>query len=175
VSLVPVARVLRAHGVRGELRVKLYNPDSAALQRGVTLVLRPSSGAEQAVTVRAARPARGELIIGLQGVEDRNRAEALRGAELLVRREALPVPEPGSYYVFDLEGCAVVDRDSGQPQGRVAGVDNHGAHDLLRVHQGETEWLLPFVDAYVVDVDLEGRTIHTVGADQLVALATQTK
>lgn len=97
------------------------------------------------------------LLAQLEGVDDRTASEALKGLEVAVDRSKFPEAEEDEYYWDDLIGAEVVNT-AGVLLGRVEGLMETGAHDVLRV-MGERERLIPFVDAYVREVDLEGKRI----------------
>jgi 16S rRNA processing protein RimM len=104
------------------------------------------------------------LVARLAGCEDREAAVALTGAQIAVTRGELPAPEPGEYYWRDLQGLRVVNLQ-GDELGTVSHLLETGAHDVLVV-RGENERLIPFVDAYVVKVDLaRGELVVDWGAD----------
>ena len=105
------------------------------------------------------------LMAGLEGVEDRSAAEALMGLDVAVLREEMPEADEDEYYWDDLIGLDVVNL-AGEALGRVEGLLETGANDVLQVRDGETERLLPFVDAVVKEVDLEaGRLVVDWGLD----------
>lgn len=114
----------------------------------------------EAVEVESVRPHRHEFVARIRGVDDRDRAQALKGLLIAVPRRALPEPEPGrEFYWRDLMGMTVTNAS-----GEVLGVVDHlletGAHDVLVVRGGSREVLIPFVDPFVVDVELEARSIR---------------
>ncbi len=105
------------------------------------------------------------LLACLEGVTDRNGAEALMGLDVAVLREEMPEAEDGEFYWDDLMGLDVVN-EQGQQLGQVAGLLETGANDVLQVRDGETERLIPFVDAVIREVDLEaGRLVVDWGLD----------
>ena len=105
------------------------------------------------------------LMASLEGVDDRNAAEALMGLDVAVLREEMPEAEEDEYYWDDLIGLEVVNL-AGEALGRVEGLLETGANDVLQVRDGETERLIPFVDAVVKEVDLEaGRLLVDWGLD----------
>jgi 16S rRNA processing protein RimM len=112
--------------------------------------------------VRAPGGAAGDSVViaRLDGVTDRNGAEALRGLRLYVSRDALPPAEPDEYYHHDLVGLAVALR-SGERLGTIAAVHNFGAGDLLEVaRDGAESVMVPFTDPIVPIVDLAaGRVV----------------
>lgn len=156
--------VVRAHGVRGAVGVRLHNPASTAL-RSVAEVFLERGGTTQRLRCRQVGGS-GELaLLVLEGVSDRGGAEALRGARVLVERAALPPLEPDQYYYQDLIGCLAED-EQGRPLGEVAEVFSAGASDVLVVRDADSERLIPLVDQWVTEVDLEARRIRVQGADQ---------
>jgi len=109
------------------------------------------------------------LLVSLEGISDRNLAETMQGFEIAVARSDLPPPEEGEYYWDQLTGLEVVNLQN-EVLGRVAGVLETGAHEVLKV-QGElnakpVERLIPFVGALVQSVDLAaGRIVVDWGLD----------
>jgi 16S rRNA processing protein RimM len=97
------------------------------------------------------------LLVSLEGVEDREAAESMRGMEIAIERDALPEPEEGEYYWGQLIGLDVVNL-AGENLGKVTGILETGAHDVLEV-QGDRSRLIPFVGAYVSTVDLDAGRI----------------
>ena len=102
------------------------------------------------------REAKGHLVATLKGIATREEAERLNGVELYVAREKLPETSEDEYYHADLIGLAAVDA-AGEPLGRVIAIHNFGAGDIIEIAppNGAT-MLLPFTNAVVPTVDLEG-------------------
>lgn len=153
---VCVGAIAAAHGIKGEVKIKTFTADplSVASYGPVS----DESGARQfrLSHVRTAGGAAGESVVlaRLEGVTDRNAAEALRGLRLYVPRAALPAPEADEYYHHDLIGLAAV-LISGERLGTVAAVYNFGAGDLLEVSRdGASSVVVPFTNAVVPTVDL---------------------
>src|SRR5262245_9688690 len=104
---VRIARILGAHGLGGELRVRLHGTDPECLGALSTIWL----GA-RAVALLAVVPGRaGECRVRLEGIGDRTAAEAAAGLWLEARSADLPPTQPGEYYLHELVGCAVEDAD----------------------------------------------------------------
>jgi 16S rRNA processing protein RimM len=137
-DLVTVGRVGKPHGLEGAFVVERGSEDPDRFAVGATLIV---DGAP-ALIVESKR-AGGRPVIRL----DR---EVPRGADLQVERGELPVPDDGSYYVFQLVGLAVEEED-GRSLGRVAEVTPGPANDVLEL---DTGLALPLVDACVQEVDL---------------------
>ena len=148
---IALAAVAGAHGIRGELRLKLFGSlEGLAAHRSVFV-----GGAEY--RLEAVKAAGKGAIARLAGITDRSAAESLRGALVEVDRAALPPLEPGEYYHADLIGLACVDC-RGNPVGLVAAVENYGAGDLLDVElPGGKRSLIPFKPG-IADLD-EGRIV----------------
>jgi 16S rRNA processing protein RimM len=148
--------VSRAHGIRGEVAIKPFDPASEALDVVERLRLRAKDGTERTVQILSARPADKETLVLLEGVQDRSAAEALKGTTVLVFREDLPPPEEGEFFQADLVGLAAFD-PAGKPLGVVEELWDTGPIPNLVIRGGEGgELVVPFADPFVSGVDLEG-------------------
>jgi 16S rRNA processing protein RimM len=146
---IEVGFVLRAHGVRGVVRVRA-NVDLAAVD--MLLV------GESRYAVRHASRDKEDWLVTLDGVADRDAAEALRGRPVSLPRAAIAVAED-EILVGDLVGCALVDL-AGSALGEVTGSFDSGAHEVLEVRAADgREFMVPFIDAFITDVDLPTRKI----------------
>jgi len=136
---IALAAIAGAHGVKGELRLKLFTDsvDNLARHRSVFV-------GDVERKLESVRTGSSGAIARLSGVADRSAAEALRGSLVQVDRSALPPLEDGEYYHSDLIGLDCVDR-GGDPLGTVVAVENYGAGDLLEVEaQDGKRALIPF-------------------------------
>ncbi|HEX7007499.1 MAG TPA: ribosome maturation factor RimM [Alphaproteobacteria bacterium] len=143
-------------GVRGELRIKSYTAEPAALA-GYGALTDESGRREFRVRVLDCQ---GDMLVArIEGVEDRDAAEALKGVRLYVARAALPAPGEDEYYEADLIGLAAETVD-GTALGTVRAVKDFGAGPLLElVPRGGRPVLVPFTRAVVPVVDLAGRRV----------------
>ena len=190
---VEVGRIVDAWGVKGGIKVMPFSSDPQALfctkkwflrppEQAAGALSRPSAktGAPSVARPAAAAPARltaprflqmttvreqGDVIVGTaEGLDDRNDAEALKGARVFVSRSAFPTPEPDEYYWIDLIGLNVVNRQ-GEFLGQVADLMATGPHSVLRCvvpaaeGQDAVERLIPFVSAYIDSVSLADKRI----------------
>jgi 16S rRNA processing protein RimM len=138
---VALAAVAGAHGVKGELRLKLFADSVDSLARHSRFHV---GGRELAL--KDIKDGGKTAIARFEGISDRSAAEALRGQLVEIDREALPPLEEGEYYHSDLVGLPCVD-DSGSALGTVASVENFGAGDLLEVERADgRRSLIPFRD-----------------------------
>ena len=138
---VALAAVAGAHGVKGEVRLKLFSDSSAGLASQKKIYV---GGVERRLLdVREGGKA---AIARFEGISDRSAAEGLRGQLVEVNRSELPPLEEGEYYHADLIGLPCIDRD-GEAVGSVVSVENFGAGDLLEVEiAGGRRSLIPYRD-----------------------------
>jgi len=155
---VEVGVVLGAWGIKGWFKLQPHAADPQALFASKRWWLRDGHGAPRLLKIMQAREQGDTVVASAQEVPDRNAAEALRGARVFVARTSFPSAGDDEYYWVDLMGLDVVNRE-GQALGRVADLIDTGVHSVLRVLEGDAERLIPFVAAYVDDVDLQARRI----------------
>jgi 16S rRNA processing protein RimM len=150
---VLVGAIAGAFGVRGEVRLKSFCAEPAAIAGYAPLVAEDG----RAFGVTLVRPLAGAFAARLTGVADRDAAEALRGARLYAPRDRLPPLGEDEFYHADLIGMEAVDPGGG-PLGRVRAVHDHGAGDLIEIARpGGRDLLVPFTRAAVPTVDLAAR------------------
>ena len=156
-AIVVLAQVLLPYGVQGWVKLRTYSEAPDAVLDYPKWWIRPAGKAtwsERALL--AGRVHSGVVVAHLEGIDDRDAALAIRGAEIGVARAAMPPLRDDEFYWTDLIGFAVVNRD-GVALGQVAGVQEFGAHPVLRVAPGgearQAERLIPFVPAHVDRVD----------------------
>ena len=162
---IEVGRIADAWGIKGWFKVLPYSASPEALFSSRRWFLLPTERGNKTFTgtcrlsIREAKDHSDSVVASAHDVDDRNAAEALRGARIFVSRASFPTPGPDEFYWVDLIGLDVVDRQ-GQALGVVAGLLDTGPHSVLRVAaEGAEERLIPFVAAYVDAVDLQQRRI----------------
>jgi 16S rRNA processing protein RimM len=152
-----MATIGAAQGLRGEVRVRTYTADATAL--GDYGNLHSEDG--RIFEILEIREAKNIAIVRFRGINDRNAAEALAGLELFIERDNLPDDEleEDEFYYADLEGLEAVDEE-GKSYGTVSAVYDFGAGDLLELKgPGRRPTLIPFSEAAVLEIDLEGGKI----------------
>jgi 16S rRNA processing protein RimM len=177
-----VGRVVKAHGVTGEVAVDSRTDDpEGRFAVGVTLRGRARRGgsgpvadkgsAEKEYVIEAVRTHGGRLLMRLSGVTDRDSADRLRGTVFLVDSSDLPpIEDPDEFYDHQLEGMTVATTD-GRQLGAVAEVLHTAAGELLAVNDADgAELLVPFVSAIVVSVSLADQAIEIDPPDGLLEL-----
>ncbi|MCW2962162.1 MAG: ribosome maturation factor RimM [Thermoleophilia bacterium] len=165
-AVLAVATLIKAHGVKGELKIRATSEHLAILrevaEEAVPVTLRiPTTGDEYEVTLAHVRGHDSAAIVRIDGVDDRTAADEFRGAEVCVPRDILPEPDPDEYYVADLEGCRIHDAASGKPIGTVTRADSLPANIVLTITLDATKKLIyaPLAGDAVPLVDVDARRI----------------
>ncbi|OBK38069.1 ribosome maturation factor RimM [Mycobacterium sp. 1245111.1] len=167
-----VGRVVKAHGVTGELVVDIRTDDpEQRFAPGSTLRAKGSDRSERSYTVDTVRPHGGRLLVRLSGVADRDTADALRGSVFVIDSADLPpIDEDDTYYDHQLEGLQV-QTTAGVELGTVTEVLHTAAGELLAVKREHApELLVPFVSAIVTSVSLENGVVEIDPPDGLLDL-----
>ena len=170
---VTVGRVLRPHGVRGEVVVEVLSDVPGRLDRGRSvLAAREEGGPARPLEVAAHRPHKSGALLVFAGIDDRDAAEGLRGLWLEVDRSQVPAAPPGTYYHYELLGCRCYDGDRGL--GEVVDLLEDGGGLLLIVADGEQRVPLPFVERFLREIDVEaGRIVFDLPPGLLDACASR--
>lgn len=154
-SPVTLAAIIGAHGVAGEVRLKVF-ADDLSPHRSF------NSGT---LTLTSLRHGGNGAIARFAEVKDRTAAEAIRGTELTIPRSALPPLEEGEYYHADLLGLPVV-TPSGESFGVVVAIDNFGAGDVIEVERPTGKrFMVPMIPAAVPEWNAERLVVQPDWAD----------
>jgi 16S rRNA processing protein RimM len=150
-----LGRIAAVHGIRGEVVIHAYTgvPEDITAYGPLS-----DENGTRAFAVRIVRVTAKGMVARLEGVADRDAAEALKGVGLYVDRDRLPAAAEGEFYHFDLIGLDAVDVQ-GKRIGEIVGVQNYGAGDLIEIRlagSAKTE-LVPFTDACVPEVDVKAK------------------
>ena len=155
---VVVGRVIRTHGVRGEIRVRGISDLPGRLQELKTLWLTRAGNEIGQFTVRQARPLQDDTGLKLSGIDTREQADLLKGSD--VEAEALSassLPDK-TYFVFDLVGMTVRTEED-EILGLVTDVDHYPANDVLTIRNDERQYSVPMIRDVICNVDLDQKTI----------------
>ena len=170
-NLIELGAVQDAQGLQGQIKIRPHSSDPVALLSSkeiwLSLIPRRSAGVaashEQAslklYKVKLAKMHSGTVVMALDGIADRDQAEALKGARILVGRDVFPKTESDSYYWVDLIGCKVINLQD-QDLGEVIDVTDNGAHGVIAIGDASTKtakYLVPFVKEVVQNVDLPNK------------------
>jgi 16S rRNA processing protein RimM len=157
--MVVLGVVVRPHGLRGELCVKLFNPESGLLFKQTHIIVRTDLETRNARVVTCKPYEKGTVLMGIDSCVSRERAEALRGAEICVPRGSLPELQKGEYYYADLVGLKAI-LPSGEPVGNVQRVICYPSADVLLVDTRDYLIEVPMLTPYLVEIDVaQGRIV----------------
>ncbi len=158
-DMVLVGVIVGAHGIKGEVKLKSFTSEPLSIGRYGPL--QSSSG--QSFEITKLKAAKDDFIASLKSVNDRNEAETLKGVELFVARGKLPKLKTHEAYAHDLMGLDVV-LENGTTLGKLVGMPNYGAGDLLEVTvDGNSETvLIPFTNTFVPQNDFASGKIVVV-------------
>ncbi|MFF8944701.1 ribosome maturation factor RimM [Streptomyces sp. NPDC014864] len=150
-----VARVGRAHGIKGEVTVEVRT-DEPELRLGPGAVLATDPASAGPLTIESGRVHSGRLLLRFEGVRDRNAAEALRNTLLIAEVDPAETPEEeDEYYDHQLIDLDVVTED-GTEVGRITEISHLPSQDLFIVERPDgSEVMIPFVQEIVTEIDLE--------------------
>ncbi len=172
-KLIELGAISEAQGLQGQVKVRPHSPDPVALLSSkivwLSLLPRRSAGAspsteEATLTqykVKSAKMHSGNVVLTLDGVSDRDQALALKGARILLDRDAFPKAESDSYYWVDLIGCTAKNLQD-EILGDVIDVTENGAHGVIAIGDISTktiQYLVPFVKEVVRNVDLPNKLL----------------
>lgn len=151
---IKIGKIVNTVGLKGEVKVYNYS-DSIEIYETIESIY-----VEDRLTViENVRAQKNMVILKLEGADDRNAAEALRGRELYITEDDLPELPEGRYYVRDLIGMSVIEKD-GKLLGHVTDVLQNTAQDIFEVErENGKKLLIPKVDQFVLDIDTEKREI----------------
>ena len=151
---IKIGKIVNTVSLKGEVKVYNYS-DSIEIYETIESIY-----VEDRLTViENVRAQKNMVILKLEGADDRNAAEALRGKELYITEDDLPELPEGQYYVRDLIGMSVTEED-GNLLGHVTDVLQNTAQDIFEVEsENGKKLLIPKVDQFVLDIDAEKREI----------------
>lgn len=153
---VTLAVVIGAHGVAGEVRLKLFGEGSDSLKHYDGF----DAGGRR-LTLKSVRPGPNGAVARFAEIGDRSAAEALRGTELSVPRSALPPLAEGEYYHADLIGLPCMS-SAGEALGTIVAVENFGAGDIIEIERpGGKRFMAPM---HVVTLDADGAVVDAAFA-----------
>jgi 16S rRNA processing protein RimM len=162
-GFLPVGKIVGAHGVKGNLKVHSY-AESVTVFKPDNLILAIHAGkTEKYFAINWARPHGKSILLSFKGIEDRNAAETLIGAELYIDRTALPELEEGVYYWIDIIGLSVFTTDN-QYIGRVESIMATGSNDVYvvknKTRDEDAEVLIPAIESVVLEIDFENKIMR---------------
>ena len=168
-SEIEIGILSKPHGIRGGIQLRLHNPSSGALEHCDLLIVKVAGQRKEYPYKIAGRGKGGAIIVQLHGIHRREEAEDLRGATIWASKSAVEPTEDDEYLYVDLVGCSVLDEEE-RVLGEVIEVLETGASPVLSLRDGQSELMIPMVDEWVTEVDLERKIIKVTGGEQWRAL-----
>jgi 16S rRNA processing protein RimM len=156
---IAIGKIVAAHGVKGLVKILPLADDASLLDSDAAFYTSAEGPATLSITLK--NPMGKYILASVEGVTERNGAEALRLTDLYIDKDTLPeIEDDGTYYHADLIGLKAVD-ENGVEVGVVTAVENYGAGDLLEIKpQGGKAFLMPFTPENFPDVDEDDGVIH---------------
>lgn len=160
-SLVNIGRIGSPVGIKGELKIWLYAPDSKNLKEGKNLLLKRGNKQIEC-DIQRVRNQKNWKITKLSGIDDRNKAEMLNGMEVYIKDSDMEKLPEGEYYVRDLIGFDVINIDNGSIIGQLTDVIQNTGQSILEIYiEGKkNKALIPAVDEFIKRIDSENRRIE---------------
>ena len=163
-TVIEVGYIAGAHGIRGEVKVKLYNPESTVLFDEETFILRPPKGSTQQRTIHGVREGSKCFLVAFKGITTRNHAEEIRGNALLIET---PAEDGDEVYLEALRGYGVED-DAHGSLGRIHGFMLTNL-DILVIRDNEkNEVLVPLLPDTIIGIDHEEKQIKARTPEGLI-------
>ena len=152
-DFILLGKVTKPHGIRGEVKVYPFSgqPENFLHYREVFFALR-EEGERIPYTVEKCRVQGNQVLLQLKGCSTRSEAEELVGRQVWLDSQDLPELEKDEYYWHDFVGKRVITED-GNELGKVTGILETGAHDILAVNDQNNEYLIPVIDTFLISYD----------------------
>jgi 16S rRNA processing protein RimM len=154
-----MGRIVAPYGLKGWVRVEPYSPDPDSLNTHPAWWVGRNGDWREMKVAESVLQHGASLVARFEGCVERDAALALKGCEIALERDVLPRNAKDEFYWVDLVGLKVVNAKD-EELGVVAGLFENGAHAVMRIVDGETERLLPFVEQVVRQVDMAGGRIR---------------
>ena len=165
---VCIGKIVAAHGIRGEVKVNSYTKNPSDLDKYGAV---ENKDASRTFNIKVLGMTSTNVRVKINGIDDRNSAEALIGTEFFINRDKLPQLGEEEYYHTDIVGLDVCLQSTDNKIGKVIGFSNFGAGDIIEIKingQKETE-MLPFTKDYVPLIDVEHGYVVVTSATMIFA------
>ena len=147
------AKIINTHGVRGDVKLESLC-DSPEVLASLERVFVLEDGKYREIEVKQASVFKQFVLATLEGIDDMDKAIAMKGTMLYASRDDFELGE-GDFFIADLLGLPVIDNLNGTVYGKIKDVINRGASDIYVVNTPNGEKMIPVVDEFVKRVDLE--------------------
>jgi len=158
-QLISIGEIYREHGVHGDVKVYVYNPDSQVLKKGGQLQITKENGDSFTSKILQIKPLQKWFLVSFDGIDTMEKAQSLRKASLQVESAQLSRPKKGEYYFFDLVGFEVV-TPAKKILGKLKGMTHGGGQGvfILETDSGK-EMLVPIVSGWICKVEKENKIL----------------
>jgi 16S rRNA processing protein RimM len=163
---VIIGKIVGVHGIKGTLKFHSYAESLQIFEAGASIAVSIAGVGEDVYEIDWIKPHSHGALLALKNVNNRDRAESLVGADLIIEKAALPALEAGVYYWYDLIGLKVFTTD-GRHLGRVASIIETGANDVYVVKDDAREILIPALQSVVHTIDLDAKIMRVELPDGL--------
>jgi 16S rRNA processing protein RimM len=167
VDLVPLGKIVKPHGILGEVKISLFNSKSETLKVGQSVWVGLGKDDCESFMIEKLNLVSEKSTLKFNNINDRNSAELLRDFTLFVCRDEFPETIDDEFYLIDIIGFNVVDQ-TGKKVGEVSDIMENPANDILMVSDGDKEHLIPLVDDFVTFFDFERKQVTVNLIDGLI-------
>ena len=157
-NLYQIARILRGHGIKGELKFAAINRYFDQIDQTAEMYLEDRFQKIQEVHIEKLRLNQTDGIVKFKEIGDRTEADKFSGGFLLIDKKELPKLPRQEYYLDDLLGMDIIDED-GINRGILTNVFPHAAYDMYEILHDGRKSLIPAVKEFVTDINIKKRTI----------------
>ena len=165
--MVLIGKIVGVHGIKGVNKFKSYAQSLSVFSPGRSIVIRDNRNREASVELNWVKSHTKTPLISFKGVTDRDRAEALIGADLFIPQTELPELDEDTYYWFELIGIEVYTTKEDY-LGRITSIFPTGSNDVYVVKDKEKEVLIPALESVVIDIDLKQKKMRVDLPDGLL-------
>jgi 16S rRNA processing protein RimM len=163
---VIIGKIVGVHGIKGTLKFHSYAESLQIFKAGASIAVSIAGVSEDVYEIDWIKPHSHGALLALKNVNNRDRAESLVGAYLIIAKAALPALEAGVYYWYDLIGLKVFTTD-GRHLGKVESIIETGANDVYVVKDDAREILIPALESVVHTIDLDAKIMRVELPDGL--------
>ena len=157
-DLIPLGKIIKPHGVKGELKVFLYNDRSSTLKEGLYIWFKLDEKFVKYSVINLRGVSKKSQILKIKEVDTFDKAMLISKKEFFVSRNDFEELDENSFYLNDLIGCDVFD-EKNQSLGKILDVLNFPANDVLLISYEDKEIMVPFVEDFILLFDLDNRLV----------------
>ncbi len=172
-NLLLIGKVVKPHGIRGWLKIKAYAESSATFSKAGTIFVHTADGKLEEWELVSIKPHKGHFLVELKGVDNRNKAEEFRNADIYIQKDILH-KEEGEFFWYELIGLKVY-LVSGRYLGEIVQILPTGSNDVYIIRHKEKEYLIPAIEDVVKEIDVEGGKMLIEPLEGLLELAETKK